>query len=141
MGLVIFIHLLHTDRREFLMKKSIMKKWVAALRSGKYTQARGQLRKTEGFCCLGVLCDLRPQTRWTKRLGGRDKLKLRSGNNSRSISMLPNVVQKWAGMKSLGGKLPGAQLVTRGYLWQLNDIDKMNFNEIADVIEKEWKTL
>lgn len=42
--------------------------WVAALNSGKYKQAQGQLRDTlskwnvkrpvYGFCCLGVACDL-----------------------------------------------------------------------------------
>ena len=32
--------------------------WVAALRSGKYQQGRGALRKGDTFCCLGVACDL-----------------------------------------------------------------------------------
>ena len=44
------------------MKKSIANKWVEALRSGKYQQAKGKLvvfdeehEKAVGFCCLGVL--------------------------------------------------------------------------------------
>lgn len=33
--------------------------WLAALRSGKYKQGHGVLRdKDNGFCCLGVYCDL-----------------------------------------------------------------------------------
>ena len=32
--------------------------WISALRSGKYKQARGQLKTSKGYCCLGVLCDL-----------------------------------------------------------------------------------
>lgn len=33
--------------------------WVAKLRSGEYTQGRGNLRSRDNkFCCLGVLCDL-----------------------------------------------------------------------------------
>lgn len=37
--------------------------WAAALRSGEYDQATGQLRRTggmsgPGYCCLGVACDL-----------------------------------------------------------------------------------
>jgi hypothetical protein len=40
------------------MNKTIKKKWVAALRSGKYKQGTGRLyqEKKNAFCCLGVLC-------------------------------------------------------------------------------------
>lgn len=47
------------------MDEGWRKRWVAALRSGKYKQHRKQLRKftpTDSFkyqyCCLGVLCDI-----------------------------------------------------------------------------------
>jgi hypothetical protein len=41
--------------------------WTAALRSGKYEQADGQLGSTYGgFCCLGVLCDIVDSTQWDK---------------------------------------------------------------------------
>lgn len=40
------------------MNKEVKAKWVAALRSGEYKQATGRLRSDDGFCCLGVLCDL-----------------------------------------------------------------------------------
>lgn len=40
------------------MNPEIKAKWVAALRSGEYKQGRDSLRKGDGFCCLGVLCDL-----------------------------------------------------------------------------------
>ena len=33
-----------------------MKKWVKALRSGKYKQAKGSLQTGDGFWCLGVAC-------------------------------------------------------------------------------------
>lgn len=32
-----------------------MKKWIDALRSGEYSQARGQLKDGDSYCCLGVL--------------------------------------------------------------------------------------
>lgn len=44
------------------MKKSLKTKWIKALRSGEYKQARGKLEQTDengaatGHCCLGVLC-------------------------------------------------------------------------------------
>ena len=41
-------------------QKANRKKWVAALRSGKYKQGKGQLYDNldEKYCCLGVACDL-----------------------------------------------------------------------------------
>lgn len=40
-------------------REEVVRRWVAALRCGGYTQARNFLRNnTGGFCCLGVLCDL-----------------------------------------------------------------------------------
>ena len=35
---------------------TIAKKWVEALRSGKYGQATGVLCRNDSYCCLGVLC-------------------------------------------------------------------------------------
>ncbi len=41
------------------MNKTIKAKWVKALLSGKYKQARGTLKNRAGaMCCLGVLCDI-----------------------------------------------------------------------------------
>jgi hypothetical protein len=37
------------------MKKAMVRKWVKALRSGKYKKARGGLKVEGGYCCLGVL--------------------------------------------------------------------------------------
>ena len=44
-------------------------KWLAALRSGEYQQARGALLtevpgSPAAFCCLGVACNLIDSTRW-----------------------------------------------------------------------------
>ena len=41
------------------MNPQVKEKWVNALRSGDYSQnTDGRLRNQNGFCCLGVLCDL-----------------------------------------------------------------------------------
>lgn len=40
------------------MKREIKTKWLQALRGGKYGQTRGQLRREDRFCCLGVLADV-----------------------------------------------------------------------------------
>ncbi len=39
------------------MKAEMKAKWIVALRSGKYQQARKSLRINNEFCCLGVLLD------------------------------------------------------------------------------------
>lgn len=38
--------------------KTNMRRWIAALRSGKYNQTQQRLQDNEGYCCLGVACDL-----------------------------------------------------------------------------------
>lgn len=41
------------------LNPEVKEKWVAALRSGQYTQGRNALQTEDHkFCCLGVLCDL-----------------------------------------------------------------------------------
>ena len=40
------------------MDPGIRARWVAALRSGEYEQARKVLRSGDAYCCLGVLCEL-----------------------------------------------------------------------------------
>jgi hypothetical protein len=40
------------------MKATWKRKWLKALRSGKYEQAKGSLKKDGGYCCLGVLRDV-----------------------------------------------------------------------------------
>lgn len=41
------------------MDAALKAKWLAALRSGEFKQARGYLKgHTNDFCCLGVLCEV-----------------------------------------------------------------------------------
>ena len=35
-----------------------LKKWIAALRSGKYSQTKEYLQDSRGYCCLGVACEI-----------------------------------------------------------------------------------
>ena len=47
------------------MNEPRVKKWIAALRSGDYPQTFKRLRDKQGFCCLGVACDLNDPGVWT----------------------------------------------------------------------------
>jgi len=40
------------------LPKNFKRKWIKALRSGKYKQIEGTMRTKEGYCCLGVACSV-----------------------------------------------------------------------------------
>lgn len=110
------------------MNLTIAKLWKEALRSKKYDQSKGGLRNQEGFCCLGVLCDLHRKehdTTWD-RPGSNSKIGYK-GN----LCYLPEEVMKWTGLKTTDGRIP-ADLVS---LADANDKGDMNFSEIADLID------
>ena len=110
------------------MKKSIAKKWVKALRSGKYTKTRDALRDRDGFCCLGVLCDIYSKNTQESWVGY---------NFLGSGGILPNIVRDWASIRSNSGYIAGWNVQS---LVQENDSDK-SFNEIADIIEQNVERL
>lgn len=50
------------------MKPRMKAKWIKALESGKYQKGFFALRKSDTFCCLGVLCDLHDSTKWGRQM-------------------------------------------------------------------------
>jgi hypothetical protein len=112
--------------------------WTAALRSGEYEQSQGGLRDRHGFCCLGVLCDLK-----SKEDGGAgwEEFLLASSlpGDTTGIaysfngepSFAPGSVLSWAGII---GEADEAIMSFR--LVGLNDRGTP-FTEIADYIDKE----
>jgi len=132
------------------MKKEIAKKWVKALRSGKYKQGQGWLKQynnkgQEQHCCLGVLCEL-----YNNEMKKKHKKSLNSkfidGCAARVISFnkqeqgLPVVVKKWAEMKdSLGYFIDSNDKMVQ-CLADMNDIGR-KFKTIANIIEKNVENL
>lgn len=108
------------------MKKSIMKKWVAALRSGEFTQIQGALENPSGNCCLGVLCNL-------ALVEGICDYKC--GLFDGESAVLPKSVQKWSGITSASA-IFGANSLTHQ-----NDSADKSFLQIANIIEKNYKKL
>lgn len=83
------------------MDPEIKELWITALESGDYKQGRGQLRNSANeFCCLGVLCNLHAQAhpefaekqKFAKKYDGHEQF-------------LPEIVQKWSGLKTYNGTL------------------------------------
>lgn len=115
------------------MNEEIKKKWVEALRSGKYKQGEGYLRSADDkFCCLGVLCDIVSPEGWAKCLSGRY-------NHGVNGITLPGKVSEATGVTSQGGiAVPVAYGgTTCHFLIELNDAGA-TFEEIADVIEEQF---
>ncbi len=112
--------------------------WIKALRSGEYAQATGYLRTPEGFCCLGVACDLLSLWRWElypNAGGGRSCYKFINPEDPDywAGTSLPKRVQDAYCMINGDGRLDDDKLVS---LANMND-EGRTFAEIADVIERE----
>ena len=126
------------------MHKNIAELWTTALKSGKYQQTRGKLRRTTatieyikgdpetkpvppGMCCLGVLCEI----------SNIDNFKRNDTYIKHDIS-LPEKVREWAGLKSTFGSLGND--INRISLSSMND-EGQTFTEIAEFIDKNYKLL
>lgn len=118
------------------MNLEIKQRWIEALTGGDYLQTKGRLRgiatqrdptdpslysaPKEGFCCLGVLCDLHSRdtgVAWTPFGYFGQK------------QCLPLSVKEWSGYP-----LGSTSLVSLAYL---NDTGK-SFSEIAKIIEENF---
>jgi hypothetical protein len=106
------------------MNSQIKEKWIAALRSNEYKQTQGYLHTNEGFCCLGVLCDLYAKEK-------NMEWKIENDGNIRSFDgkdqVLPQSVSDWSGV------------VTDTTYWKLvvmNDEEGKDFSYIAEYIRE-----
>jgi hypothetical protein len=83
--------------------KDNMLKLVKALESGEYSQAPNYLRSGEGYCCLGVACDLAAGDvggGWTEQLSPNNDIYYRfdsEGGYSSSYNLTSPVVD-WLGL-------------------------------------------
>jgi hypothetical protein len=133
------------------MKPEIAKKWVEALRSGKYAQyqsaLRGRADNRDRFCCLGVLCDIVKDDingRWVAGdiEDGDDPhqhMQAFAVDKQSDTDALPDDIRRFAGMESALGSFytPAGSLIT---LARLNDWGR-SFETIADVIENNVRKL
>lgn len=117
------------------MNKEIKARWIEALRSGNYEQGRYNLRRGNFYCCLGVLCDT------VKDEVNHDWLPLQDSMGTfyrfdRADEVLPDSVASCA-------DLPISPVLTfegkeETYITAINDDTNLSFEEIADLIEKQF---
>lgn len=144
------------------MKPEIANEWTEALRSGEYKQAKYTLRNEEGFCCLGVLCDIAAK-HGVGAWGTPSKEEYHDDDDDineyvflGAYEVLPKEVMEWAGLKTEGGELNlNLNLISfnDGYQKLLDEKDEdgysrkrefvppSDFNAIADIIIQNVETL
>lgn len=117
------------DSKKAKPNKANIRKWVKALRSGKYEQATGRLREEQTgggykYCCLGVASDLCYKERHMKWQGR---------------GTLPEIVQKWLGIDNSNPELVcRVGDARRQSAVDLNDSYKKDFEFIAAAIERTY---
>lgn len=114
------------------MDPAVKRKWVEALRSGKYPQSRDFLQNRQGYCCLGVLCEL------AVKAGVAQKVDLKTAgltSYDRETKVLPQSVCTWAGLD------PNENSPDVWFAGEFTSLAYLNdtgtpFPRIAEVIEK-----
>lgn len=126
-------------------QKALWERWIVALRSGKYQQARRDLCNASGFSCLGVAADLMvdgEMLKWSPLHNGSRNLLSR--DNVTCISYLPPEVSRQLGIVGFGKRnltendfhivTAGTGSYERITLQQLNELG-VKFVEIASILE------
>lgn len=103
--------------------KKKIKKWVKALRSGKYKQTKYKLQDHRGFCCLGVACDI---------FIPKEKKRFLEKNRCLYGDLPKYQKHSPAWLLSINDDF---DTKTNKRLSVLNDNDRMSFDEIADLLE------
>jgi len=116
------------------LPKAFKKKWVAALRSGKYTQASGELYNTffddednpyDGYCCLGV----------AEKIMGTDlntMVGLGEPSQLKGLSKVPKILRQ----PCQNTEVPWKDKNIVSKLISMNDDKNWSFNKIASYIER-----
>lgn len=129
------------------MRADIKNRWILALRSNEYDQGTGRLRDAnDGYCCLGVLCDLAAQDgvgQWTD-LNQRSYPEAQGikpqwaftpyggGVEEEQETVLPLAVRRWAEIRDYNS----SPTVNGNPLAWYND-NGLNFDAIAKLIDRD----
>ena len=123
------------------MDADLRRRWVEALRSGRYRQGlnvlckivdlprdtSGKQRSERRYCCLGVLCDVIDPSGWIKTDDGRPDREYwkHAGTGHTGRVDLPSELKSQLGIYD-----------TSRYM-AMNDEEHLSFEAIADRIESE----
>ena len=118
-----------------------VKKWIEALRSGKYGQTKGKLRNYEEneFCCLGVACDVFAKETGQGYWSAGGVFHINGDYYESNDNVLPKTVMEWLGLRNPSGTFN--EYTPRGNkrnLAMMNDHGG-TFENIAKLLEREPK--
>ena len=137
------------------MKPSIKEMWVNALLSGDYSQTTGVLRSNDGYCCLGVLCDLYSQEvnrNWQgKRYTFSDAVDITETEAEEfnfdsffyddEMELLPQAVVEWACLDNTNPSVQVEYTTDEGVYVEYVELSQLNdtgydFKQIANYIQE-----
>ena len=114
--------------------------WCEALESGEYAQTAGYLRDPDGYCCLGVGCDVYHKItglgHWEIE-DPKSTFVLWMGAKVTSSVALPDAVMDFFGLATNEGIYVEEEPYKYSELTRLNDDLGKSFSEIAAVIRAE----
>lgn len=121
-----------------MVNRALILEWIKALRSGDYQQTTGFLHTTKGLDALGVLCDVVDPNGWN----------IEKPYTVKASNIRPNPVQYYEFLykgKTSTYTLPDPLIVDLGvednfgyYMVELNDKKCLDFNQIADILERNY---
>jgi len=107
--------------------------WIVALKSGKYPQITMTLRNKNGYCSMGVLCDISGKGKWS--LYKPKSAVMQSydfiGEEFLVISTPPK------GWLDVEWETELGTITLTTHLMTLNDREKWSFSQIADFLDTE----
>jgi hypothetical protein len=114
--------------------KDLFTKWLAALRSGEYKQAAGVLKNSEGYCCLGVLCEIAGLEQHDTPLGV-------SFGPENDRTTLPTRLSAHMGLRSENGAftMPHAHLVP--FAVTVNGVEYDTLTQMNDGTSTLWRPI
>ena len=122
------------------MREYVKDKWIAALKSGKYKQTRGCLNDGNGYCCLGVLCEVFIAEGNVLDVGTKGSVV--TYNNGSVVTYNgeetypPPDVLRWAGIQHVNGMASGVNYSVTA----VNDV-AYSFTPSIEYIEQFWENM
>lgn len=120
------------------LKADVKRKWVKALRSGKYKQGNYTLHNTqEEYCCLGVFCETQKVPSHKGNAVYVYNIPTQWGMSSRESTLDGEWFTKFCKFEPQVDRVSkeGAAESVLGQFMYMNDTQNKSFNEIADWIE------
>lgn len=136
-----------------MANREAIQKWVNALRSGRFIQGRGALKRdvvspcfprSEYYCCLGVACEVAIENGVYVEREMHDKFPTGGDQTTENWAydgenyFLPPSVVKWLGLKSRNPFVDHVKFPNGCPLTIANDGELLSFEDIAEVIEKTF---